>query len=303
MTEIRLQFLSEEDGFWMYRFGDLVFRTESLATARADRVIPLGGAAGRIMSFMVRHQDLIRGRRVLEPFSGCGPLGLLAIHLGARHVCCADINPRAMAFLDYNLERNSLDPARLTRYVGDVLDFVPDEPFDWLLANPPFVPTPDGIQGAIHSAAGLDGNRLSSGLLSRLSSLLRPTGQALLSVFQIEARGEPLLARFCREKLGARRVEFTKGNQYPQIPLQDLVNGYREKLPDQRPMIDAWEERLTRDFGADLSVDSYAIHIGPEEEEAGVALRPYDGTKYGEGFFKPRKSARGVAHENLPGLV
>ena len=220
-----MQFLSEEDGFWMYRFGDLVFRTESLSTPRADRVIPLGGAAALIMSFMVRHQDLIRGRRVLEPFSGCGPLGLLAIHLGARHVCCADINPRAMAFLDHNLDRNNLDPTRLARHVGDVLDFAPDEPFDWLLANPPFVPTPDGIQGAVHSAAGLDGNRLSTGLLSRLPSLLRSTGQALLSVFQIEARGEPLLARFCREQVGIRRVEFTKGNQFSQIPFRDFADG------------------------------------------------------------------------------
>lgn len=300
MTDTRLQFLREEGEYWIYGFGDLVFRTETLSTAGADRVIPLGDAAGRIMCYMVRHQDEIRGARVIEPFCGCGPMALLALHLDASHVCAVDVNPRALEFLEYNRLHNRLDASRLCCALGDISSYAPDERFDWLFANPPFVPTPEGIDGAIHSAAGVDGNRLSSAVLSRLDVLLRATGQALMSLFQVEAEGEPLLARACKQVVPTRPVEFTKGNQFRHVAFGDFADGYREKVPHMRRVIDAWEDSLVRKFGADLTVDTYAVHIGAEGAGSGVTFREYDGSKYGHGFFRPRKSSKGVAHENLP---
>ena len=300
VTDTRLQFLGDEEEYWIYGFGDLVFRTETLSTARADRVIPLGEAAGRIMDYMVRHQDEIRGARILEPFCGCGPMALLALHLDASHVCAVDINPRALEFLDDNCRRNLLDASRLYCVLEDIASYAPDEQFDWLFANPPFVPTPEGIDGAIHSAAGGDGNRLSSALMSRLDVLLRATGQALMSIFQIEAGGEPLLARECEQLVPTRPVEFTKGNQFRDLAFGDFAEGYRERVPYMRRAIDAWEDSLVRTFGTELTVDTYAVHIGAKSAGSGVTFREYDGSKYGHGFFKPRKSAKGVAHENLP---
>lgn len=300
VTDTRLQFLGDEGEHWIFGFGDLVFRTETLSTARADRVIPLGEAAGRIMDYMMRHQDEIRGARILEPFCGCGPMALLALHLEAGHVCAVDINPRALEFLEHNRLHNRLDSSRLCCVLGDIASYAPDEQFDWLFANPPFVPTPEGIDGAIHSAAGVDGNRLSSTLMSRLDVLLRATGQALMSMFQVEAGGEPLLARECEQLVPTRPVEFTKGNQFRGLAFGDFAEGYREKVPHMRRVIDAWEDSLVRAFGADLTVDTYAVHIGVEGAGHGVAFREYDGSKYGHGFFRPRSSAKSVAHENLP---
>ena len=71
----------------------------------------------------------------------------LALHLDASHVCAVDISPRALEFLDHNCLHNSLDASRLRCVMGDIASYAPDERFDWLFANPPFVPTPEGIDG------------------------------------------------------------------------------------------------------------------------------------------------------------
>ena len=299
MSEIRLESLPDEDEYWVYRFGDLTFRTDSLDTRQIDRVIPLGGAAGIIMSYLARNPHLVTDKHVYEPFCGSGPLGIVAANLGAKQVNCVDINPKAIAYLKHNLERNSIDASMVASHLADVADFNLEQAPDWILANPPFVPTPTGVTGVLHSEAGHDGNRLASRLISRMREQLLPDGQALISTFQIEAHGEPLLARICGDHLPDRRVEFTKGSQYQGLPFASFLEGYRRRLPDMHEQLDRWLQELESEFGADLTVDNYIVHVGPEGMDPGVAIRSYDGTKYGDGFFRPRESARSVAFENL----
>ena len=161
------------------------------------------------------------------------------------------------------------------------------------------MPTPNVVTGALHSEAGHDGNRLASGLISRMRTQLRPDGEALISLFQIEVDGEPLLARICRDHLPDRRVEFTKGNQYQALSFTSLLAGYERRLPDEHELLDRWLRELEAEFGTSLTVDSYIVHIGPGGIDPGVAIRSYDGTKYGGGFFRTRESAQCVAFENL----
>ena len=301
-TEIRLESLEDDGEFWVYRFGELVLRTDALDRPARDRVIALGQACGVQMAFMARHPEFVRGKRVVEPFSGSGPLGLLALQLGARQVACVDLNPRAMEFLRHNATVNGLPESGFETIVADLAEYEPDEPFDRLLANPPFVPTPPGIEGALHSAAGPDGNRLAELMISRLPSLLRPEGQVLFYVFQMEAAGQPLLRRVCEQVLADRAVEFTKGYQ-DEASLDDLARAYRELLPEHADEVDSWQRNFTEQFGPELTLDGYVVHVGPAGVDAGVTVRAYDGAKYGDSFFRTRVpgAMRGVVRENLIG--
>ncbi len=298
MAEIRLKSLPDIDGYWNYQFGDMVLRTESLSKADRQRVIPLGQASGILMAYIARHRDLLERKRVIEPFAGSGPLGLLALHVGAESAHFVDLNPRVSDFIHHNAMRNDIPSHRYAVHISDLERFHPQEPFDWLFANPPFVPTPPGVPGVLHSAAGPDGSRLAEVLIARIPHFLHASGEALISLLQLEVSGRPLVSLACEELLPDRPVEFTKGWQY-QLPFERLVEAYRDQVPEKGDAIDEWFLSLSEELGGELTMDSYVIHIGPVGTHPGVRIRNYDGTKFGRGFFHPRDSLQEVVEENL----
>ena len=77
-----LESLSEEareEEFWLYKFNDLILKTDGMGRAVGDRVIPLGEACGIQMEYMAHHPEIVQGESVFEPFCGSGPLGLAAL--------------------------------------------------------------------------------------------------------------------------------------------------------------------------------------------------------------------------------
>jgi SAM-dependent methyltransferase len=79
-------------------------------------------------------------RSMLDLGTGSGILALLA----ARHceqVTAVDINPRALMFAEFNSRLNAVENVRLLE--GSWFEPVGDERFDLILANPPYVVSPD----------------------------------------------------------------------------------------------------------------------------------------------------------------
>jgi tRNA G37 N-methylase Trm5 len=69
---------------------------------------------------MLNFPEVVRGKRLFEPFAGSGALGFMALKIGARRVDFLDINHRASDFQREN--------AQLNRFPADSfrsIDFVP----------------------------------------------------------------------------------------------------------------------------------------------------------------------------------
>jgi len=81
-----------------------------------------------------------RVRRVLDLGTGCGIQALLAAK-HAERVVATDINPRALGFAGFNARLNGIDNVELRP--GSAFDPVAGERFDLILANPPYVISPD----------------------------------------------------------------------------------------------------------------------------------------------------------------
>ncbi|MBV9720377.1 MAG: methyltransferase, partial [Mycobacterium sp.] len=129
---------------------------------------------------------LAPGRRVLDLCTGSGVIAIAAAALGAASVTAFDICPRAVrcsrgnathAGVDINIRQGTLAGAR---------DFAP---FDLILSNPPYVPTPPipdhrAIPLTAGPAwawnAGIDGRRVLDPLCSSAISLLADGGSMLL---------------------------------------------------------------------------------------------------------------------------
>ncbi len=88
--------------------------------------------------------DVDSARSVLDLGAGCGVLGLLAAHeLDAARVVLCERNPDMAAFSRVNAGTRGADV-----WQGDLADFASEEPFDFVVTNPPFYPSGHGRASA-----------------------------------------------------------------------------------------------------------------------------------------------------------
>jgi hypothetical protein len=183
-----------------------------------------------------------------------------------------------------NATRNRFNPSSYSIIQGDIQEYQPDQKYDALFANPPFVPVPDGIAFPIHSNGGIDGNALTDILLSRLSAFLKPEGEAFLTVFQIEDADGPIVLHNIRKHIPNRHVELTR-RRGKSFEFDELVSEYISSVPHKRHLVLSWSKALKEQYGEALRFNYYVIHIQKEGDlKTPYTVRDYDGEKYGEGF-------------------
>ena len=81
-----------------------------------------------------------RVQKALDLGTGCGIQALLAAK-HAERVVATDVNPRALAFARFNARLNGIDNIEFR--LGNVFEPVEGERFGLLVANPPYVISPD----------------------------------------------------------------------------------------------------------------------------------------------------------------
>lgn len=288
----------------LYRFEHgLEIRTDEPLAADRGRVLALGTPQATLMNYMLCRPERLAGRLVFEPFAGSGAIGLTALRAGARRVELLDINPRAVRFARENAERNGFGAEQIACIEGSIESFVPAQPYDLIFANPPFVPTPDAIEGTLTSHAGSEGNRLADILLRRLDALLAPHGEGFIYLFQFIREGEPLVVHSIEQWVEEREVELTPTQLRP-ISAEAYFDAYLELFPSAADAIRRWRADLTRRHGTGLSLDHYVVHAaarrpGPTRWTIADDLE----RKYGEGlrlvFSDDRLMALGRAFENV----
>ena len=249
-----------------YRFGNgLTIKTEVFNKNDRQRILPLGTPQGSLMNHVLSFPETVRDRRVFEPFAGSGALGFMALKAGAKHVDFLDINPRAASFHRANATLNQFTPSQFTSISGDIAAFAPDRKVELILANPPFVPTPEGIEGTITSNGGPEGSQFVETLLERLEQFLQPSGKALIYVFQFVGNGQPLIVELLTQTSKRRSVELTPAQEQP-IPFETYVEAYRKLFPKAGPAIDRWRSDLLRRHGHGLTLCHYVVDIGPQSD-------------------------------------
>lgn len=273
--------------YWQYQFGDLIIKTDPYTKQDPNRVLCLGWACGIQMNYMSRHPEIVKGKRVFEPFAGSGPMGFLALKLGAEYVDLLDINPRALLFQQENAHLNQFSTSQYTLHEGDIETFHPERKYDIIFANPPFIPIPEGVSGTLHSDGGSEGNHLINILLAKLEDFLTPEGEAFFYAFQMENREGPFLLSSIAKHLRDRPVEITKGWEVS-IPSDGFFEAYVQAFPEHENTIQTWSNYLQKTYGSDLTLNDYIVHVGPQSRDKITHhIRNYDGTKYAEGYFPP----------------
>jgi hypothetical protein len=256
---------SEEGAHWVFRFENgLVVVTDPFLTRERARVLPLGGPQDTILNHLVSFPDKVKGKRVFDPFAGSGVLGLMALRLGAARVDFLDVAERACDFQRKNAARNGFAASRFQIHQQSIDDFAPERAYDLVLANPPFVPTPPGIEGTLTSAAGPLGNTMLDALLAKLDACLSPQAEAFIYVMQLVAESGPLIAPALIERLPGRTAAFTPTQAEP-IPIAMYCDAYRQCFPASTDAIDRWQAQLAAEHGA-LGIEQFVVHVGAKSE-------------------------------------
>ena len=290
-----------------YRFANgLVIKTEGFFKPDRLRILPLGTPQGALMNYMLEFPEVVRGKNVFEPFAGSGALGFMALKAGAQHVDFLDINPRAVDFQRDNAARNDFPTSSFRSIEGGIETFCTEEAYDLILANPPFVPTPDEIAGTITSNGGCDGNRFVEILLRRLEEFLRPGGKSLVYVFQVVSGQQPLLVDLVPKYLEGRRIDLTPSQVRP-IPFETYCRAYSRLFPTFQGAVTRWKSKLMDQHGTDLSLCHYVVEIGPRtREETRCIMRDDFAERFGEQFLVPSSDenelAVGRVFENVVSL-
>ncbi len=110
--------------------------------------------------------------KALDLCTGSGVQALVASRY-ACEVIGVDLNPRAIRFARFNAQLNGI---RNVRFVGgDLYGAVPGESFDIILANPPFVPSPE--ERLAFRDGGAQGENILSRIVQGAADHLRPAGR------------------------------------------------------------------------------------------------------------------------------
>lgn len=283
-----------------YHFGNgLVIKTEIFNKNDKLRILGLGSPQGGLMNHMLNFPEVVQDKDVFEPFAGSGALGLMALKVGARHVDFLDINPKAVAFQIENAVLNHLPPSTYRAIEGDIATFTADHQYDLIVANPPFVPTPEGIEGTITSNGGPEGNRFIEVLLQRLDDFLRPNGQAFIYLFQLVKRGEPLMVELILRYLNHRVVELTPSQARP-ISFAVYSQTYAELFPGAMEDIARWESVLLGKYGDGLMLNHYVAQVGPRgESPTSYVILDNFKEKYGENLLVPFRDDKELAYARI----
>jgi methylase of polypeptide subunit release factors len=115
--------------------------------------------------------------RALDLGTGCGIQSLL-ISPFAERVVATDVNERALAFAELNLALNGIENVELRH--GSLYEPVEGEQFGLVLANPPYVISPD--RSFLFRDSPLGGEGISEAVVRGLGDALEPGGHASVLV-------------------------------------------------------------------------------------------------------------------------
>jgi methylase of polypeptide subunit release factors len=141
-----------------------------------------------------------RTARALDVGCGAGTLAMAIAPLCDR-VFASDISPRAVALAEVNARMNGI--ANVEFRLGDLMAPVVDESFDLIVAQPPFVPWPEGIPPARYLFGGARGDELPLRLLEQIARHLAPGGFAIAMAGWPIVEGDPPLLPRLREAAGS----------------------------------------------------------------------------------------------------
>lgn len=205
-----------------------------------------------------------RARRALELCTGVGTHTLVMASRGIE-VCGVDLNPTAVRVATWNAWLNRLQE-RVQFHHGDLFEPVKGDRFDYVVASPPFLPSPaQGANELLFATAGPDGLSVMMRILDGLGPHLAPGGRALFLAAGFGDRNRPeivhdLQRRAAREQWKVELILLRYGEARSEM----------QRLGKELPSAAADLDSLARQHGHDERYYSFLVAVKSGTEGAGT---------------------------------
>lgn len=229
--------ITEIDGFFVV--------TDPVEYSESDQVFPLHPENQFYLDEIAKER--ISGARALEIGIGSGVLSIGAARAGAYSVVSLEINSRAKKFAAYNIQENGLED-RIEIRDGDAEDIfrpVEGERFDYIISNPPFEPTPPGIEYYLHSSGGIYGLDFVEKIFSELDQYLSEEGHAQIVTFAPGDESGPFMLVDMVDKYlaGSTRIKVNP----VAMGFDDFVDRFVEIGQTSKEQVQQMKERASLD--------------------------------------------------------
>ena len=158
----------------------------ALRLPAGDMVYPASSDSAILAGVVVTRE----GDRVLDLCSGTGVQGL-AVARRVQGVVAGDIGARAVSLARLNAEFNGVSNFEVRQ--GDLFRPFAGQRYELILANPPFVPSPQ--RGPAYHSGGALGDRVLRRMLCGITHHLQPGGRAFAISYLALRSGEDLASR------------------------------------------------------------------------------------------------------------
>jgi len=176
------------------KINDIYVVTDQDTYLELDQVFPMHAEQQFFLDELRR--DKVANAQVLEIGLGSGILSIGAAKTGAARVTAPQINPRAQNYAGFNIMINRVED-RVVITDGDrgsIFKPLAGRQFDYIMSNPPFEPTPPGLDNFYHSDAGIYGMDFLDNIFKGLDQYLAPGGHAqFVTAAPGDARGPFML--------------------------------------------------------------------------------------------------------------
>lgn len=223
----------------------------------SDQVAAVGPASRTLAGLTVRSPAGL----ALDLGTGCGIQALLAAR-HARRVIATDVSERALDIARVNAAMNGIENVELRQ--GDLFEPVRGERFDLIVANPPFVISPESSH--VFRDSGLIGDEVSRTVVAEAAAHLTEGGRATILCEWIRRAGEDwrdVPRRWVAER-GCDALALHYRTSEPEVYAGDWNAALRERDPDAYVQtIERWTA-YQRSLGAvGVSTGALVLHRPP----------------------------------------
>jgi len=178
--------------------------------------------------------------RLLDLGTGSGVQALVSSRY-AGQVTGVDINPRAVRFARFNAQLNGIRNIRFIE--GDLYDVVADTRFDIILANPPFVPSPDQNLG--FRDGGVGGEAVLARIVTGAAHRLTRAGKLHIVSDLVDVESyEQRLATWWSGGPADRLILKTANRDEAQFSIPHAYMPFGQDLADYHRELERWIENF-----------------------------------------------------------
>lgn len=205
-----------------------------------DHVPGVGGASRTLAGLTVRRPV----ESALDLGTGCGIQALLAASHAGR-VVATDVNPRALVFTGLNAALNGLTNVECRE--GSLFEPVLGEEFDLVVANPPFVVSPENA--FVFRDSGEPGDEVSRRVVGQAAEHLREGGFAHILCNWIRRPGDEW-SEVPRSWIEGQACDTWVLHYQTEDPLRYAAkwsDPFRNRSPDAEATLDRWLDYYKRE--------------------------------------------------------